>query len=210
MSSDNPIHQRSLRRRPIHRGLTGAVTATMVVVLTAGCTIFDAPPNRPRANIQIQQSNLSSYEFAPGDQLRITTVAHPDASVQTTVADDGTIEMPLIGAIKVTGLTVSQLREVVTIGLDRDFIVDPKVNVEILKYRPFFVLGEVKLPGSFEYQAGMDVRKAVALAGGFARRASQDSIEITRPVLGKKRSFPGRKDTRVLPGDVIEIARRWF
>ena len=195
---------------PTKRGAAFAVAAAMIAAMVAGCTYFDEAPRPPRTDVPFHGTDLSSYEFVPGDQLRITTLAHPDVSVQTAVADDGTIEMPLIGAIKVTGLTVSQLREVVTLGLDRDFIVDPKVNVEILKYRPFFILGEVKSPGSFEYQAGMDVRKAVALAGGFTRRASQDSIEITRPVLGRKRSFPGQKNTRVLPGDVIEIARRWF
>lgn len=187
----------------------GALLAVVALAWT-GCGFLDDPPKPRRAAVPVHAADLSSYEFAPGDQIRILTLEHKDLSVETQVADDGTIEMPLIGTIKVTGLTVSRLRDVVTQALDKDFIVNPKVNVEILKYRPFYVLGEVKSPGSFEYQAGMDVRKAVALAGGFTRRASQDSIEITRPVLGKKRSFPGRKDTRVLPGDVIEIERRWF
>lgn len=187
-------------------------TALFAVVALAwsGCSFLDEPPKPRYVAVPVHAADLSSYEFAPGDQIRILTLEHKELSVETAVADDGTIEMPLIGTIKVTGLTVSRLRDVVTLALDRDFIVKPKVNVEILKYRPFYVLGEVKSPGSFEYLAGMDVRKAVALAGGYTRRASRDSIEITRPVLGKKRSFPGRKDTRVLPGDVIEIERRWF
>jgi protein involved in polysaccharide export with SLBB domain len=196
---------RSKRRYP-----TRAVLLAVVALAWSGCTFFDEPPKLRHVAVPVHAADLSSYEFAPGDQVRIVTLEHKDLSVETAVADDGTIEMPLIGTIKVTGLTVSRLRDVVAQALDRDFIVDPKVNVEILKYRPFYVLGEVKSPGGFEYHAGMDVRKAVALAGGYTRRASQDSIEITRPVLGKKRSFPGRKDTRVLPGDVIEIERRWF
>jgi len=191
------------------------VAVAMALSLLAGCGLpfLEGEPEKakaPRAEAPVHEADLSSYEFAPGDQLKITTLEHPDASVETAVADDGTIEMPLIGAIKVTGLTVSRLRDAVTQALDKDFIVNPKVNVEILKYRPFYVLGEVKSPGAFEYQAGMDVRKAVALAGGYTRRAAREAIEITRPLHGKKRSFPGNIDTRVLPGDVIEIERRWF
>lgn len=183
---------------------------TVLAFTGSACTFFEEPKKQRRTEVPAQKTDLSGYAFAPGDQVRVITLEHRDLSVETAVADDGTIEIPLIGTIMVTGLTVSQLREVITLALDRDFIVDPKVNVEILKYRPFYVLGEVNSPGSFEYKAGMDVRKAVALAGGYTRRASHDSIEITRPILGKKRSFPGRKDTRVLPGDVIEIERRWF
>ncbi|MDA1309144.1 MAG: polysaccharide export protein [Proteobacteria bacterium] len=196
--------------KPLLAPLARASVAAALILALAGCSLLDEPQIPRRPATPAHNADLSSYEFAPGDQIRITTLEHTDLSMETAVADDGTIEMPLIGAIKVTGLTVSRLRDVVTLALDRDYIVSPKVNVEILKYRPFYILGEVKSPGSFEYQAGMDVRKAVALAGGFTRRASQDSIEITRPVLGAKRSFPGHKDTRVLPGDVIEIERRWF
>jgi protein involved in polysaccharide export with SLBB domain len=187
-----------------------AALVALVALGWTGCSFKDeAPKPRPVA-APVHAADLSSYEFAPGDQLRIDTLGHPDLSLETAVADDGTIEMPLIGRIKVTGLTTSRLRDVVTQALDKDFIVNPKVNAEILKYRPFYVSGEVKSPGSFEYKAGMDVRKAVALAGGYTRRASQEAIEITRPILGKKRTFPGRKDTRILPGDVVEIQRRWF
>jgi protein involved in polysaccharide export with SLBB domain len=199
----------SSARSRLHPWSRGGIFVILALAWS-GCGFLDEPRKPRHTAVAVHSADLSSYEFAPGDQIRILTLEHKDLSVETAVADDGTIEMPLIGTIKVTGLTVSRLRDVVAQALDKDFIVDPKVNVEILKYRPFYVLGEVKAPGGFEYQAGMDVRKAVALAGGYTRRASQDSIEITRPVLGKKRSFPGRKDTRVLPGDVIEIERRWF
>ena len=191
------------------RTLCAALFATLALAW-AGCTFMDEPRKPVPIVTPEHAADLSDYEFAPGDQLRIVTLEHNDLSFETAVADDGTIEIPLIGRVKVTGLTTSRLRDVVTQALDKDFIVDPKVNVEILKYRPFYVLGEVKSPGSFEYQAGMDVRKAVALAGGYTRRASEESIEITRPVLGQKRTFPGRKDSRILPGDGVEIQRRWF
>lgn len=187
-----------------------AALAALIAFGWAGCSFKNEEPKPRPVATPVHAADLSSYEFAPGDQIRIDTLEHPDLSLETAVADDGTIEMPLIGRIKVTGLTTSRLRDVVTQALDKDFIVNPKVNVEILKYRPFYVSGEVKSPGSFEYKAGMDVRKAVALAGGYTRRASQEAIEITRPILGKKRTFPGRKDTRILPGDVVEIQRRWF
>ncbi|MBM84739.1 MAG: hypothetical protein CMM47_01780 [Rhodospirillaceae bacterium] len=192
------------------------ITATCGVILLAGlligCEFLNLEAAHPKEHVDTatQDGDLSSYEFAPGDQVKITTLEHPDASAQAAVAEDGTIEMPLIGAIKVAGLTALQLREMVTQALDKDFIVNPKVNVEILKYQSFYILGEVRSPGSFEYQPGMNVRIAVAVAGGFTRLAARDSIEITRPLHGRKQSFPGTFDTHVLPGDVIEIERRWF
>lgn len=195
------------------RGLTSATRRALIgalAVVLSSCSFGDELAKPRPLDVPVHSADLSSYEFAPGDQIKIDTLEHDDLSFETAVADDGTIEMPLVGRVKVTGLTTSRLRDVITLALDKDFIVNPKVNVEILKYRPFYVSGEVKSPGSFEYQAGMDVRKAVALAKGYTRRASQDAIQITRPILGKKRTFPGRKDTRVLPGDVIEIQRRWF
>jgi protein involved in polysaccharide export with SLBB domain len=156
------------------------------------------------------RSPLAAYKIHPGDDIRITILDHKDASVRAFIAEDGSIEMPLVGKIIAGGMTVVELRHLVTEELNRRFIVNPRVNVEVIKYRAFFVLGQVKSPGSYEFQVNIDVRQAVAIAGGFTRRADEEAISITRDVLGHNRTFDAAKHAKVLPGDVVEVRRRWF
>lgn len=154
--------------------------------------------------------SLASYRLSEGDRIKIITVDHTDLSVETNIADDGTVEIPLIGSVKAAGLTVVELREFVTNALNKDYIIDPRVNVEVLKFQPFFMLGQVKNPGKYEYRANMDARQAVAIAGGYTRRADEDKITITRVILGRKKDFDAAKNTLIFPGDVIDVGRRWF
>jgi polysaccharide export outer membrane protein len=89
------------------------------------------------------------------------------------------------------------------------YLVDPQVSIEVLNYRPFYIIGEVNNPGSFEYVNGMTVINAVALAGGFTYRADQDDIVISRGGSSGP-EVQAAPDTQVLPGDIIEIQERFF
>jgi polysaccharide export outer membrane protein len=87
---------------------------------------------------------------------------------------------------------------------------NPRVSVEILNYRPFYIVGEVNKPGSYGFVSGMKVINAVALAGGFTFRAQKGDIKITRQQSGDESELEGSIETVVLPGDVIEIGERFF
>jgi protein involved in polysaccharide export with SLBB domain len=93
---------------------------------------------------------------------------------------------------------------------EQGYLVGPQVSVEVLNYRPFYIIGEVNNPGSYQYVNGMTVINAVALAGGFSYRADQDDIVITRGGSEGKRLGDVRLDTPVLPGDIIEVTERFF
>jgi polysaccharide export outer membrane protein len=82
--------------------------------------------------------------------------------------------------------------------------------VEVLKYRPVFILGEVSKPGEYPYQPGMTVLTAVAIAGGFTYRAETDYASILRTT--EKQPVEGRvpRGMEVRPGDVIDIYERYF
>ena len=89
--------------------------------------------------------------------------------------------MPLVGEIMTAGLTARQLENEIEIRLKSGgYLVDPQVSIEVLNYRPFYIIGEVNNPGSYQYVNGMTVINAVALAGGFSYRADQDDIMINR------------------------------
>ena len=86
----------------------------------------------------------------------------------------------------------------------------PTVSVQPVKLRPFYVLGEVKSPGEYQYRAGMSVLAAVSAAGGYTFRAQQGNVGVTRMVDG--RQVEGRASERemIQPGDTIRIYEKWF
>jgi protein involved in polysaccharide export with SLBB domain len=94
--------------------------------------------------------------------------------------------------------------------LKPDYLKDPRVSVEVLNYRPFYIIGEVKKPGSYAYVSGMTVVNAIALAGGYTYRARENKFLVTRATDPKNIKHPADHDTQVLPGDVIEVPERFF
>ena len=118
--------------------------------------------------------------------------------------------MPLIGSVKGAGRTEKELGDAIAEKLLEGFLKNPRVAVEVLNYRPFYILGEVKDPGSYPYVNGMSIINAVAMGGGFTYRANEKKIFITRsnaPNHGKEKAD---FRTRVLPGDVIKVEERFF
>lgn len=154
--------------------------------------------------------DLSEYRLGAGDQVQVNVFGQPDLTAKLEVSGDGMIAMPLIGPLPARDLTVTELARTIAAALDRSYLVDPKVTVEVQKYRPFSILGQVGTPGRFPFSSGLDVRQAVALAGGFTRRARTGSMTIYRLSAIGHIEIPATPDTPVLPGDIIEIDRRLF
>lgn len=185
------------------RAVLASVAALMLAAaVLAGCASAPVPeePTPP----------LSVYAIGTGDRVKITVLELEDMTVETDVAADGTIDLPLVGSLRVAGRTAPEVRTTLSERLARDYIKDPKVNVEISKYRPFYVLGQVNRPGSYPFEPELDIRKAVAIAGGFNRRADTGAAYLVREVDGRNDRRLVGLGTRVFPGDVIEVDRRLF
>ena len=160
------------------------------------------------AGVSAQQE---SYRLAPGDEVSIKVFDNEDISGEFQVDAAGNISFPLLGQVKAGGKTVEQLNTDITVALDKDYLVNPKVSVEVLNFRPIFVIGQVNSPGSYPYSSGMTVRHAVALAGGYTRRASTSSMTIIRQdPSGATINVEVFEDTQILPGDTVEIDRRFL
>ena len=86
----------------------------------------------------------------------------------------------------------------------------PDVAVEIIAFRPFFILGEVNQPGSYDYVPGMNVLNAIALGGGLTYRGDEDDIEILRGHDTNRIALPATLATIVMPGDIVRVAERYF
>jgi len=153
-----------------------------------------------------QQSEV--YRLAAGDQLVISVFGEADLSMNVTLPHDGILKYPFLGDIRVTGLTAPELERAIADGLRGDYLVNPEVTVTIQGFRPFFLNGEVNRPGSYEYQAGLTLEKALALAGGLSPRAARGKIEVRR---ANSDSFEriGMSDP-VYAGDVINVPQSFF
>jgi polysaccharide biosynthesis/export protein VpsN len=154
--------------------------------------------------------DISGYKLGPGDALRVTVFRHEDLSGEFSLDGEGYFALPLVGEILAGGRTARQVEsEVETALKSGGYLVEPQVSIEVLNYRPFYIIGEVNQPGSFEYVSGMTVINAVALAGGYTYRADQDDIIISRGGSNGPR-IQALPDTEVLPGDIIEVTERFF
>lgn len=199
-----------------HRRIMMLLGVVLSVVLIGGCSSSSRPAPVAAAAAGAATAggepleDISSYRLGPGDALRVTVFRHEDLSGEFTLDGDGYFAMPLVGEILGGGRNARQLENEIEIAFKSGgYLVDPQVSIEVLNYRPFYIIGEVNNPGSFEYVNGMTVINAVALAGGFTYRADQDDIVISRGGSSGP-EIEAAPDTEVLPGDIIEVQERFF
>ncbi len=162
---------------------------------------------------QLQTQSTSSnqeYRLGSGDLLKITVFNQKDLSGDYTINGSGQISLPLIGDVNAKDLTAKQVEQGITKKLMPDYLLNPRVSVQVLNYRPFYILGEVKQPKSYPYVDGMTYLNAVAIAGGYTYRAKEDHVEVIRMNDPQKRELTLKMDEKVLPGDVIHVKERFF
>lgn len=149
------------------------------------------------------------YRLGPGDQLRITVFGEAELTGAFLVGSRGTIAYPLVGEVRASGLTLPEFTDTLQQAL-QTYIRQPNVSVEVANYRPFFILGEVQRPGTYDYSANLTVLNAVATAGGFTYRANRRRVFIRHANETEEHSYPLTIATPVLPGDTIRIGERLF
>jgi polysaccharide export outer membrane protein len=160
--------------------------------------------------VSVTAQDISSYRLGTGDNITIQVFQEEDLSIETRISDTGNISYPLLGTIKASGLTISELEQKITQGLKGDYLINPRVNVSISEYRQFYVNGEVKSPGAFSYVPGLTVRKAISIAGGFAERADKKNIFILHENASQEESQRVTQDAKVKPGDIITVEQSFF
>jgi len=181
----------------------------IIAVLVSTILLFDA------ALAESSQSD-TIYRLVAGDRVRVTVYGHEDMSGDFEVDAQGQLVLPLVKDIVAAGRSLEELQAIVTDKLKPDYLKDPHVRVEMLNYRPFYIFGEINVPGSYEYIDGMTIINAVAVAGGFTHRAQKEKIKIVRELVSgstaevSSRRLKASQDTPILPGDVIEIPERLF
>ncbi len=177
----------------------------LLLGLTAACSgnippLADAPAEPPQ------------YRMVAGDQMRITILDEEALSGQHTVTSEGDISFPLLGDIVAAGKTVGEFRSELVQRLSPDYLVDPRISIEILNYRPVYVLGEVERAGEFKYAPELTVTQAVALAGGYTYRADRSRVFVRRAGQPQEVTYElsSERPVYLSPGDTIRVGERYF
>lgn len=151
-----------------------------------------------------------TYLLGPGDRIQIQVYGEEELSIdELLLSSSGTFDYPYLGLITAKGKTPEQLRAELHRGLKGDYLIAPKIRINIVSFRQIYVNGEVKKPGGYEYKPGLTVDKAIALAGGFTDRASRTAINIS-PSSGSREQRKVNLKHSVAPGDIIVIDQSFF
>ena len=145
-----------------------------------------------------------------GDKIKVTVFGEQDLSGPFDVGATGALSLPLIGEIPAKGHTIAEVKAAIVGRLRAGYLKDPKVSVEVVTYRPFYVHGEVKSGGEIAFKNGVTIRDAVAIAGGYTYRAKQDHVLLIREDTGQEVRVALPSTDLVMPGDNIRVPERFF
>ena len=182
-------------------GLTYALISVLALSMEARAATAVAPAISPA---------ISDYRLGPGDKLRVSVFGVDSLGGEFEVPGTGRISLPLIGETPVAGLTILQLQDRISTALKDGYVKDPRVSVQVLNYRPFYILGEVNKPGEYPYTDRLTVMNAVAEAGGFTYRARTRIFRRRHIDNAKEANEVLTADARVEPGDTIRVLERSF
>jgi protein involved in polysaccharide export with SLBB domain len=190
--------------------LFGAFAALMVLVgsVNPGSVAAQAQPGAVAAAARADAG--ADYVLGPGDKVRVIVFGEEGLSGEFVVGGAGKVSFPLIGDVSASGLPVQAFQAALENGLKQGYLKAPRVSVEVLTYRPYYILGEVNKPGEYPYSNGLNVLNSIATAGGFTYRAQTKRVFIRRANESAERPYTLKSDVHVSPGDTIRIAERFF
>jgi polysaccharide export outer membrane protein len=151
-----------------------------------------------------------SYVLGPNDRIRLKVYGESDITGEYEIDSNGQVSIPLAGHVGAAGLTTKQLERSIASALAKGTVRDPRVNVEVALYRPYYILGEVKKGGEYPYRLGLTVMDAVASAGGFTYRANEGRVYLRRSGGGAEETYALDAPVPVFPGDNIRVPERYF
>jgi len=174
----------------------------------AGGVAAQSSPNQ--ASPVAATDTSQDYQLGVSDKIRVTVYNEPNLTGEYPISPSGNISLPLIGEIAANGRTVAAVRQEVQERFADGYLRDPKVTIDIVTFRPFYILGEITHPGELPYSDGMTVLNAVATAQGFTYRANKKYVFIKHKGEATENRVLLTADVRVLPGDTVRIGERYF
>lgn len=183
--------------------------ASLATVGIAGSAYADSFPAVPASAPSFTPTE-TDYRLGSGDKIRLTVFGEEDLSGEFQVDGNGFVRLPLIGQIKTMGLNAHELEASIRVALANGYLNDPRVNVEVTTYRPFYILGEVNRPGEYPYVNGMTVPNAIALAGGYTSSADDEKVFIREDGISPEVRMRADQTVKLHPGDVVRVSKTTF
>jgi polysaccharide biosynthesis/export protein len=162
------------------------------------------------------QGQAAAYEFGAGyrvgagDRLSVRVIGEQDLTGEYIVDATGVLSMPYVQSVPVAGMNTGQIERLIERKLKSGYLRDPKVSVQAINLRPFYIMGEVTTGGSFPYQPGITVQNAIAIAGGYGTRADKGVVLLTRKSATGTNTYKVPVTTQIYPGDIVFVRERWF
>lgn len=150
------------------------------------------------------------YRLGVGDKIRLIVYKQDSLSGEFQVNAAGKLSLPLIGDVDAVGQTTTAVGKTVNDRLADGYLRDPRVSIEMLTFRPYFILGEVRTPGQYPYATGLTVMNAIASAQGFTPRADTKAVWIRRSGSDDEKLYKLTPDLKILPGDTVRLGERLF
>lgn len=168
----------------------------------------NGPPFQPNNDCK---SGTGNYRLGAGDKIRVVVLQDTEFSGDYEVNATGGISARMLGPIQVVGQTLNEVEEALRERYrEGGYLVTPRLSVELVSTRPFYIIGEVGRSGAFAYVNCLRVIQAIAIAGGFTRRAGRTRLTIKRFYSKTSEEEYVTEDTLVEPGDLIRVPERYF
>jgi polysaccharide export outer membrane protein len=227
------IHRFALMRRTFLAAFAGLMAATLFAATPDPASNPAAiPPALPSTTpiFAVETATTpgnSDYRIVPNDQIKFHVTGETDDPLIERVTSQGEISIPLLGAVKVAGLTLRESESVMEkLYRDEGYFINPQVILSVDTYAPrtVSVLGQVNNPNQIDFpieRGEIGIVTAIARAGGFTRVAQIDAVKVMRTVNGKDVSITVNvaaylnkttKDEQfqLLPDDIVFVPERVF
>lgn len=202
--------------RLIPRGLFLLVSCLLFQLLFP---LFAFTTDRSTIAPTTDQKFIKEYRIGGNDLLEIAVYQEEELTQAVRVTSNGYISYPLLGRIKVAGMSVEELEDYIRGALAKDYIRDPYVQISVKEFSNVYVLGQVKAPGPYLFKGGMTVLQAITSAGGFTKIAHKGRVRVVR-THGTEREvikvdaadvMNGSKEDIILqPGDTVVVPESFF
>jgi len=166
------------------------------------------------------------YFIEAGDVININVLPAEEFSKEVTVQPDGNIELPLLGSMKAEGLKAEDLQKMLTARFSK-YVSNPSITINVRKFSSnrVAIIGQIQMPGYFEYREGMRLLDLVAQAGGTQDYALRDRVRIFRRLKSEDGKvteqvikadledvFSGKMDKNILlaSGDIVYVPRKTY
>jgi polysaccharide export outer membrane protein len=205
----------------------------LLVVSAALAGAQDAMPPAPMpSQAQPVTETDPSYRLTVGDSISVNVYGEAEMSASQRLDSNGNLRLPMVGEIKLGGLSVREAEEVLEkLYRERELLKAPLVTLAVSNYalREVSVLGAVRSPGNFQFPketTSLDIADLITRLGGFTPTAKSDAVSVIRRkpdggeevhtlnvermISGRRRGDSSRRDFAVFPGDRIWVPERLF